>query len=224
MAKTKTSTVKARVWTFVLYPEDSDTAELLEYLCTDNVEGIRGIFIKHDGEALKDEHGQPLVDESGVPKVAKDHFHVMVEFPNPRTAKGVQKALCFDLRELQECSEDMSIDEKEHKARHVEHVSDRVSMYQYFLHWTFRCHKQGKQQYAESDIQLLGNESGDFLLSCSYDRENTARVLCADLINLNAHSERDLLKKCLDDESQVKFIMKNPYFVSKFIVGGSKNE
>lgn len=222
MAKTKTSTVKARVWTFVLYPEDSDTQELLEYLCTDNVEGIRGIFIMHDGEELKDEHGKPLLDENGAPKVAKEHIHVMCEFPNPRTAKGVQKALCFDLRELETVSDDMAIDEKEHKARHVEHVSDRVSMYQYFLHWTFRCHKQGKKQYSESDIQLLGNESGDFLLSCSYDKENTARVLCADLLNIKASSERDLLKQCLDDESQVKFIMKNPYFVSKFIVGGTK--
>ena len=211
--------IRSRLWTFVLYTEDSDTQELLDYLTQDNCEGIRGIWIKHDGEQLKDEKGNPLFNEDGSPKMAKEHIHVMVEFPNARTVKGVQKCLCFDLRELQEVNtDDMQADEKEHTARHVEHVTDRVSMYLYFLHWTFRCHKQGKKQYSESDIQILGNNSGDFLLSCSYDKEETRRVKCADLLNLKCANERDLLEKVIDDESAVKFIMKNPYFVSKFIV------
>ena len=97
----KNNKVRSRLWTFVLYTEDSDTSELLEYLATDNCEGIRGIWIKHDGEQLKGENGELLVNEDGSPKMAKEHIHVMIEFPNARTAKGVQKALCFDIRELE---------------------------------------------------------------------------------------------------------------------------
>lgn len=220
----KNNKVRSRLWTFVLYTEDSDTNELLEYLTTDNCEGIRGIWIKHDGEQLKDEKGGLLYEDDGAPKMAKEHIHVMIEFPNARTAKGVQKALCFDIRDLEVFDDDKTQDEKEHAARHVEHVSDRVSMYLYFLHWTYRCHKQGKKQYSESDIQILGNNSGDFLLSCAYDKDETRRVKCADLLNLNCTNERELLRQVIDDESAVKFIMKNPYFVSKFIVGRTKND
>ena len=60
--------VKARVWAFVLYPEDKGTAELLSYLESDNVEGIRGLYILHKGEELKDDEGKPLLDDEGKPK------------------------------------------------------------------------------------------------------------------------------------------------------------
>ena len=210
--------LKARVWAFVLYPEDSGTADLLKYLESDNVEGIRGLYILHKGEELKDDEGKPLLDDEGKPKIAKDHYHVMIEFPNPRTAKGVQKALCFDLSEL-EVSDENEQDLQEHKSRHVENVSDRVGMYIYFLHWSYRCSRQGKIRYSESDIQLLGNESCDFLLSCSYEKERTSRVMCSELLSMNAQSPKTLLHDCLHDEKLVKFIMKNSYFVKQFIVG-----
>lgn len=212
--------LKARVWAFVLYPEDNGTADLLKYLESDNIEGIRGLYILHKGEELKDDEGKPLLDDEGKPKIAKDHYHVMIDFPNPRTAKGVQKALCFDLSELDSVEDETDI--QEHKARHVEHVSDRVGMYIYFLHWSYRCSRQGKIRYSESDICLLGNESCDFLLSCSYEKERTARVLCSELLAKNTETPKKLLHDCLDDERLVKFIMKNSYFVKQFIIGGDK--
>ena len=154
---------KSRVWTFVLYLEDSETTELLNYLSSDNVEGARGCYIFHKGEPLKDENGEPLKDENGEPKFAKDHCHVMVEFPNPRSRSGVQKALCFDLRELKEMEQseeenNNDDDETEHKARMCFPVTDRVSMYLYFLHWTYRCSKQGKERYKETDINIKPDE------------------------------------------------------------------
>lgn len=222
----KKKAARSKVWTFILYLEDKDTAELLNYLRSDNVEKARGFYIIHKGEPMKNEDGTPRLDEDGAPKVAKDHVHVMVEFPNARSASGVQKALCFDMRQLAvEPSEvgDEPDDENEHKTKMVQPVSDRVSMYLYFLHWTYRCSKQGKERYKESDIQLLGNNSPDFLLSCSYDKEKTARSTCAELLQrAEGADEQTLLMNCIEDEQLIKFIMKNPYFVSKFIIKGGK--
>ena len=143
----------------------------------------------------------------------------MVEFPNPRSREGVQKALCFDLLNLQSADEEVNEDEKEHTAKAVFPVTDRVSMYLYFLHWTYRCSKEGKKRYKESDIKLFGNESADFVLSCSYEKEKTARVTCASLSHAdNCASSRELLMDCIDDEKLVKFMVKNPYFVKEFII------
>lgn len=225
----KRQAARSKVWTFILYLEDSDTTELLNYLHSDNVEGARGLYIMHKGEPLKNEDGTPKLDENGAPKIAKDHVHVMIEFPNARTAKGVQKALCFDMRNLavdpSEVGEDDANDESEHKPKMVQPVTDRVSMYLYFLHWTYRCSKQGKERYKESDIKILGNNSEEFRNSCSYDKEKTARGTCSELMQrAKGADEQTLLCNCIDDEQLVKFIMKNPYFVSKFIVkGGNKN-
>lgn len=213
---------KSRVWTFMLYPEDEGTTDLLNYLSSDNVEGARGCYIFHNGEyVVNPETGEPVLDENGEPKRRKDHIHCMVEFPNPRSREGVQKALCFDLLNLKEADEEETEDEKMHHAKACFPVTDRVSMYLYFLHWTYRCSKEGKQRYKESDIKLFGNESADFVISCSYEKEKTARVTCAELLGKSdtCKDERELLRASLDDEKLVKFIMKNPYFVSKFIIG-----
>ena len=213
---------KSRLWTFILYLEDSETTELLNYLMSDNVEGARGIYIFHKGEQFKNEDGSPKTNEDGSPKMAKDHVHCMVEFPNARSAKGVQKALCFDLRDLPEELEETQDDEGEHKARLVLPVTDRVAMYLYFLHWSYRCSKQGKERYREEDIKFFGNNSIEFLRSCSYDKEKTARGTCGELLKrAKGADEQTLLCNCIDDEQLVKFIMKNPYFVSKFIVAKS---
>lgn len=216
---------KSRVWTFVLYPEDAGTTDLLNYLMSDNVEGARGCYIFHDGEFVTNpETGEPELDENGEPKRRKDHIHCMVEFPNPRSREGVQKALCFDLLSLESADNETNEDEKDHKAKVVFPVTDRVSMYLYFLHWTFRCSREGKQRYKETDIKLFGNNSAEFVLSCSYDKERTSRGLCAELLEkAKGQDESGLLRKCLDDENAVKFIMKNPYFVSKFIVSHNRD-
>ena len=56
MAKKNT---KCRTWTFVLYPEDEGTADLLAYLKTDNIEKIRGYYIMHQPKAkMDDETGE----------------------------------------------------------------------------------------------------------------------------------------------------------------------
>lgn len=214
---------KHRTFTFVLYPEDKDTKELLDYLKTDTVEGIRGLYIQHKGELKKTPDGQPLLDDEGTPQYAKDHIHVMIEFPNGRSAEGVRKALCFEKIEI---SNGESEEDEQHHARVVFPVSDRTSMYYYFLHWTFACAKAGKERYEEKDIHLLGNDSQDFWLSCNGEKKSTSRKLCAELLSdaMEVHDCRELLIHSIDDEEKVKFLVKNPYFVKSFIMRLGGNE
>lgn len=111
-------------------------------------------------------------------------------------------------------------DEDMHQSMLVFSVNDVTSLYWYFLHKTYACAKEGKEEYDESEIQLLGNDSPDFLLSALGQRDLTTRVTCAELLQKaeTAKNPRDLLMNCIDDEHLVKFMCKNPYFVKAFIL------
>lgn len=111
-------------------------------------------------------------------------------------------------------------DEQMHTSMLVFSVSDCTSMYWYFLHRTYACAKEGKEEYDESEICLLGNDSADFVLSCKGSRDLTTRVTCAELLQRSEKlkSPRELLLNCIDDEHLVKFMCKNPYFVKAFML------
>ena len=163
MAKKNT---KCRTWTFVLYPEDEGTADLLAYLKTDNIEKIRGYYIMHQPKAkMDDETGEPILKEDGTPEMTKAHYHVIVNFLNARSADGVVKALCLFKDEVEK-NENDNTEKTISKPIHVESVHDICSMYYYCLHWTYACKRANKEEYKESDIVKLGNDSSDFLLAC----------------------------------------------------------
>lgn len=111
-------------------------------------------------------------------------------------------------------------EENIHRSMQVFSVSDSTSMYYYCLHWTIACQRQHKERYEYYDIKPLGNDSVDYILSCRGERELTARVTCAELLQKaeSASCARELLMNCIDDEHHVKFIMKNPFFVKSFIL------
>lgn len=218
--------VKCRTWTFVLYPEDAGYTDLLNYLHTDNIEMIRGCYINHVSKPKVDKStGEIVIDDNGMPVMLKEHTHVMVQFPSPRSASGVIKSLCL----YKDDNNDENSEEFDticpsviggKKCIRVEPVSDISSMYYYFMHWTYACQREGKERYEEKDIHQLGNDSADFVLSCAGERNLTKRVSCAELLQ---HSEkcssaRELLLECIDDENLVKFMIKNPYFVKEFII------
>lgn len=221
MAKKKNT--KCRTWTFVLYPEDNGTADLLAYLKTDNIEKIRGFYIMHQPKVkTNEETGEPVLKEDGTPEMTKAHYHVIVNFPNARSADGVVKALCLFKDEVEK-NENDNTEETVSKPIHVESVHDISSMYYYCLHWTYACKRANKEEYKESDIIKLGNDSSDFVLSCKGERDLTSRVTCAELLQRaeKTSSCKGLLMECIDDEHLVKFMLKNPYFVKTFISGGS---
>lgn len=111
-------------------------------------------------------------------------------------------------------------DESMHKSMCVFSVNDVTSLYWYFLHRTYACAKEGKEEYDESDICLLGNDSPDFVLLAKGQRDLTTKVTCAELLQKaeKVKSPRDLLMNCIDDEHLVKFMCKNPFFVKAFIL------
>lgn len=115
----------------------------------------------------------------------------------------------------------LQTEEDTHKSMQVFSVSDCSSMYYYCLHWTIACQRAHKEKYEESDIVQLGNDSADFVLSCRGERDLTSRVTCAELLTASERSKdcKELLMNCIDDEHLVKFMLKNPYFVNKFIMG-----
>lgn len=229
----KKKSVKCRTWTFVLYPEDNGYTDLLNYLHTDNIERIRGCYINHEPKPKVDkETGESVLDNNGLPVMLKAHTHVMVQFPSPRSASGVIKALCLYKdeehdREHEEDEENTKDTDTScpsviggKKCIRVEPVSDISSMYYYFMHWTYACQRDNKERYEEKDVHQLGNDSADFVLSCKGERDLTKRVTCAELLTHadKCSSARELLLDCIDDENLVKFMMKNPYFVKEFII------
>ena len=218
MAKKNT---KCRTWTFVLYPEDKGVSELLDYLMSDNIERVRGYYIIHQPRVKTNEEiGEPIInEETGLPEMTKQHIHVVVNFPNARSKDGVIKALCLFKDEVE--TDDNNNQKTVSKPIHVESVKDICSMYYYCLHWTYACKREGKEEYKESDIVKLGNDSVDFVLSCKGERDLTTRVTCAELLQKAEKSRdaRELLMNCIDDEHHVKFMLKNPYFVKIFILG-----
>lgn len=229
----KKKSVKCRTWTFVLYPEDKGYTDLLNYLHTDNIERIRGCYINHESKPKVDkETCEAVLDDKGLPVMLKAHTHVMVQFPSPRSASGVIKALCLYKDEELGCEHEEDEENTKDtdtscpsviggkKCIRVEPVSDISSMYYYFMHWTYACQREGKERYEEKDVHLLGNDSADFVLSCKGARDLTKRVTCAELLTHadKCSSARELLLDCIDDENLVKFMMQNPYFVKEFII------
>lgn len=115
-------------------------------------------------------------------------------------------------------------DEQMHESMLVFSVNDVTSLYWYFLHKTYACAKEGKEEYDESEICLLGNDSPDFVLMAKGQRDLTTKVTCAELLQKAEKSKnpRELLMNCIDDEHLVKFMCKNPYFVKAFILKEEK--
>lgn len=212
---------KCRTWTFILYPEDEGYNDLVDYLKTNNCERIRGYYITHISKPkINKDTGEIEKDENGNDIILKEHSHFVVNFPTQRTANGVVKSLCLYKDEVNENEESNS----EKKPVKVEPVSDISSMYYYTLHWTYACQRENKERYEEKDITPLGNDSNDFILSCRGERDLTSRVTCVELLQRSETSKdcKTLLMNCVDDEHLVKFMLKNPYFVKQFIVGGFK--
>lgn len=198
---------------------------------------------KETGEPLKNEDGSIQMTKEHT------HFCVdfpnarsqkgvckALGFPAPevkkKTVKKTEKKLNKDGEVVSTTEKEIEVDEVTktdvvnandddmHKSMLVFSVNDKTSLYWYFLHRTYACAKAGKEEYEESEICMLGNDSPDFVLSCKGQRDLTTKVTCAELLQKSegVKDARTLLMNCIDDEHLVKFICKNPYFVKSFIL------
>lgn len=202
----KPPVVRSRSWNLILYPDCPAHMDILYYLTGDNPEGIKGFYILHKGEVDVDEKtGEKKVDENGNIKVKKDHYHVLITYKNARTDCSVYKAFA-----------------KQIEKPLISRTSDINSTYLYMLHRTYDCFTAGKTVYNHSDIKPLGNDSESYLCKVSgggSDLKETVSHLCE--ASSAASSCKDMLRIVLDNygDSELKFLVKNAYFIKTFIRG-----
>lgn len=144
--------MRTRWYRLVLYPDNIYHQQIMDYLNSEK-NPYQGCYIKH----------QPEHDEK------KEHWHVALYFPNCRTKAGVIKM--FGKGEFRKtengfepCLDKTGIDETEIEVSDlvgemlVEPVSDIHSTAMYFLHKTFAAIRDGKKEYAISDIKAFNND------------------------------------------------------------------
>ena len=144
--------MRTRWFRFVLYPDNIYHQEIMKYLDSDKTP-YQGAYILHKAEA----------DEK------KEHWQVILYFPNCRTKAGVVKMCGKDNfrrngDDLEPCPDTAGIEADEIEVHDivgdalVEPVSDIHSTAMYFLHKTFAAIREGKTEYAISDIKALHND------------------------------------------------------------------
>lgn len=144
--------LRTRWFRLVLYPDNLYHEEVMEYLKSEK-NPYQGAYILHQAES----------DEK------KEHWHVLLYFPNCRTQAGVVKMFGKgNFRKLGEslepCPDTSGIDESEIEVSDivgpslVEPVSDIHSTAMYLLHKTFAALREGKKEYSLSDFKAFHND------------------------------------------------------------------
>lgn len=150
--QSKPKSKRTRWFRLVLYPDNIYHQQIVDYLNSDK-NPYQGCYILH----------QPESDEK------KEHWHVALYFPNCRTRDGIVKMFGKgDFRRTENglvpCPDKTGIDESEIEVSDlvgemlVEPVSDIHSTAMYFLHKTFAALREGKKEYAISDIKAFNND------------------------------------------------------------------
>lgn len=143
---------RTRWFRFVLYPDNIYHQQIMDYLNSEK-NPYQGCYILH----------QPESDEM------KEHWHVLLYFPNCRTKAGVIKMFGQgDFRKtdngLEPCLDKTGVYEFELEVADlvgsalVEPVSDIHSTAMYFLHKTFAAIREGKTEYAISDFKAFHSD------------------------------------------------------------------
>ena len=148
----KVPSIKHRYWTAVLYPENMrpDWREQIDDLLQ-----LPYVYcLHHADQDTKSEH-------------RKDHVHIVVVFPNTTTYK-VAFAL-FDK---------LSADGRQ-ALNTCEYVSNIRHMYDYLIHDTDSCRKQGKTLYPATD-RIAGNcfDIGAYEQITAHDKDDMCKELC----------------------------------------------
>ena len=189
---------KGRVLAFIIYPDNPDQMAFFDW-CK-RKEKI--LFIHHDPEP-KANFNNADSNLEDIDHMCKEHYHVMILFPNPRTVNGFLKSSAGCLT-------------------HAEIVSDRMAYYRYMSHDTYSCLKTGKKQYSEKDISYTDI---DFLHSCksSENCESDAYMIShvCDLIDCYCITSlvdlMHLLRDVHAENKIVSFVCRKTYFFVTYI-------
>lgn len=148
---------KARFWTGVLYPENMRTD--WETAIGDIVQLPYAYCYHTQDKDTKSEH-------------RKDHVHLILSFPNTTTYKHAMSV--FGL---------LSAEGKK-ALNKIEAVINIRNMYDYLIHDTETCKKQGKELYP-AEVRITGNnfDIGAYEQLGVAEKNDMCRELCNDIIN-----------------------------------------
>lgn len=203
---------RSRWFMLILYPDNPLHEDIINYLNSDK-NRVQGFYIKHEPDKTNklDEHAQ-----------SKEHYHVMLYYPNPRTAKGVRESFgkC-EVITLPDGSKKAVTDTTGYDKDKIDvdwivgkslcsAVSSVHDMAMYFLHRNYECMKLGKKQYDIKDIKPFNHDTEIIQTAFEYEKvkqtgsysyeiiqyiqDFNIRTLKDLFITLHLNGEIDLLK------------------------------
>lgn len=203
-----------RWFTIILYPDNYYHFELLKYFNT--CQELDFAYIRH----------QPETDEG------KDHIHMLIRFPSPRTVKSVSescgrtKAVKLDDGSYKvlvpgEFVPDYAVDVPIVGLPLVSGVNAPEAYYKYMTHSDFRSILEGKKQYDADDIIYHGDEKifRRLGMSESIDRMSLYHELVS-YANMS-YTPNDMIKLLIADNRSdlLDFISGHSYFIKNFMFG-----
>lgn len=213
---------KKRWLTFEIYPDNPEQVKAFEWLKSANVNS--GMYILHKAEG----------DEK------KDHIHILVYEDNPincimqgeqLVAKsygsrfGTFEGFPSDSGFLYKCRGDELPEGSEWQTfpiiSMVQGVSDPQSLAHYFLHERYCDIRAGKTLYKYEDLNFWGDKER-FTRLYNTEKVNDTDVLGRAIgLSDDCKTCKQFMAKCvsLGEWEVLEFARKNPYFVTKFIVG-----
>lgn len=152
------SGTRSRYFCLLLYPDNPVHMDVLEWV----KQKEDYVAILHNADILSNDSDSDNTldsvlegsdDSETHDNQAKDHWHVLVRFPNVRTLKGVKKYFGNDIDNF------------------VKICSDPYSFALYMLHDTYDCKKKSKHLYSYNDLEgvtslktrLFSNRRGVFV-------------------------------------------------------------
>lgn len=185
--------MKSRNWTIVLYPEDETHVQALEAIKNQ----FSYAYILHDKDKYEkdemDENTKELKHKKGEPK--KEHWHVLITFPNPRTENTIKEIIGND-------------------KIHIE-KSSFYQMARYLIH----LDNPNKYQYKSQDIKTNMAERINNALKREYDKEEEKARMILDYIfsttNQGFLTLRMLTEWCMENDC-LQELQKKSYFYNQF--------
>lgn len=233
MSKEKTKGVRSRWFVLILYPDNMHHMDILSYLKGEKEYKFpyQACYILH----------QPEKDEK------KEHYHVVLRYPNARTAQGVadsfgkgdfRKHVQFDSEGKEHTMYEAICDTTGIPPEEIEvrplivpregeqqntcsAISDIHAYAMYLLHQTYECIREGKHQYALSDIKAC-NHDNEFISSMF--ELDSLRESGSPVWQIMDYMEQNSLKNMsqllrflfLNDEHQlIKYVEKHTYLIKQ---------
>lgn len=221
---------RSRYYMLILYPDNPHDMDILSYL-----KGEKHIKFPYQGCYILHE---PEKDEK------KEHYHVVLAYPNARTRKGVIDSFGKgDYLRLDDIAGDDGEPHKQYKGiiditgyeegeevgqRCVRNIltnftcspiTDIHSTAMYLIHKTYECLREGKKEYALSDVKALGNDFNFIPSLYEVVRDVSSGSQIYEIINYIKTSKVSTMKDLIitlymnNESCLIKYVEKHSYLV-----------